>query len=441
MAGYVTQTRSSYPYDGTVDLYGSAGTLVDRSTFNGTYLQPCTETVTSWRTRVPESTDGDPTTATSSLDFIKKLGDERRHQDSPYDTGHTFSSRKRKMFLSHPHVDTGTKPATGGYRYVGPLIASPQYNNPSAGTWAGMPGFSDGVYATQAIARTTPTNSVANLAVALAELYRDGLPRLIGSTVLHGGLNPWSLIQGLGEEYLNFVFGYEPTARDLADAAYAVTNARDIVRQYMRDSGRPVRRSYSFPEEHTVTAVDGGNNFIVYGSIWPNAFQGSATGRITTVTETHRKVWFKGCYTYYVPVTSERFGQLNKFASLAQKLTGVGVSPEAIWNAAPWSWLADWFVDIGDIIHNLDAFRTDGLILKYGYLMCETTTRVTCTHSGVTYNSGISSGLITTVWEETLKQRFKATPYGFGLDPSTFSGQQWSILGALGMTRGPRSLR
>lgn len=440
MAGYVTQTRTSYPYDGSFDLYGSAGTKVDSSTFNGTYLHPCTETVTSWRTRVPEKSDGDPTTATSSLDFIKKLGDERRHQDSPYDTGHTFSSVKQKCYLSHPRIDSGTKPATGGYRYVGPLIASPQYNQPNAGTFATLPGFSDGVYATQAIARTTPTNSVANLAVALAELYRDGLPKLIGSSVLHRGLNPWSLVQGAGEEFLNFVFGYEPTARDLADAAYAVTNARDIVQQYMRDSGRPVRRSYSFPEERTTTSVDNGNNFIVFGASWPNAFQ-NTVGRILTTTETHRKVWFKGCYTYYVPVTSERFGQLNKYASLAQKLTGIGISPEAVWNASPWSWLADWFVDIGDIIHNLDAFRTDGLILKYGYLMCETTTRVTTTHSGVTYNSGAKSGLITTVWEQVSKQRFKATPYGFGLDPSTFSTRQQSILGALGMTKAPGRLR
>jgi hypothetical protein len=39
------------------------------------------------------------------------------------------------------------------------------------------------------------------------------------------------------------------------------------------------------------------------------------------------------------------------------------------------------------------------------------------------------------------KRRIKSTPFGFGLSPGSFTARQWSILAALGMTRGPRSLR
>jgi len=39
------------------------------------------------------------------------------------------------------------------------------------------------------------------------------------------------------------------------------------------------------------------------------------------------------------------------------------------------------------------------------------------------------------------KERAKATPYGFGVDPATFSEWQWSILAALGLTLGPHKMR
>jgi len=39
------------------------------------------------------------------------------------------------------------------------------------------------------------------------------------------------------------------------------------------------------------------------------------------------------------------------------------------------------------------------------------------------------------------KTRVRASPYGFGLSLDGLSDKQWSILGALGLTKAPRSLR
>jgi hypothetical protein len=38
------------------------------------------------------------------------------------------------------------------------------------------------------------------------------------------------------------------------------------------------------------------------------------------------------------------------------------------------------------------------------------------------------------------KIRRKATPYGFGLNPNTFSTRQWAIIAALGLTFGGNKL-
>jgi len=47
---------------------------------------------------------------------------------------------------------------------------------------------------------------------------------------------------------------------------------------------------------------------------------------------------------------------------------------------------------------------------------------------------------ISTSFRTTRKQRFRANPYGFARNPNSFSGKQWAILGALGLTKAPRRL-
>jgi len=313
-------------------------------------------------------------------------------------------------------------------------------NNTGETLWQSFDAVNQGVYGTQAIARTTPTNSVAQLGVALAELYREGIPKLIGASLLNSRWSPFGILKGLGEEYLNWAFGYQPTAHDIADAMTSVSQSRNIVAQYLRDSGRPVRRSYTFPVVRSTEFLDANSNFIVFGQNAPDGFAGSATGKITRTIERSTKVWFKGCYTYYVPVSKDLMGRMNRYASEAQHLSGLNLDPEVLWNLAPWSWLSDWFLDIGSLLHNVSAFGTDGLVLKYGYLMIQQESTAIYTHSGVTYAGGGRSGPISCVYKQISKRRVRATPYGFGLDPGTFSNRQWSILAALGFAKGPKSL-
>jgi len=439
MAGYVTQTRKLVPPDGTYTYRSNAGAVSSGNLVSSGFMRTPTQTTTSWRTRGAETDTDDVTGATSSLDFIRRLGNERRHQPSPYDTGHDFSTVKQEMYLSHPHVNTGSAPGKIGY-YSGPLLVQTVPNNSGETMWQSFDSVNQGVYGTQAIALTTPTNSVAHLGTALGELYGEGIPKLIGSSLLKSRYSPFGVLKGLGEEYLNWAFGYQPTAHDIADAMTSVSQSRDIVAQYLRDSGKPVRRSHTFPTIRSTEYLDANSNFIVLGSSFPDGFQGSATGKIIRTIERTTKVWFKGCYTYYVPVGKDLMDRMNRYASLAQHLSGLNLDPEVLWNLAPWSWLSDWFLDIGSLIHNVTAFSQDSLVLKYGYLMIQQESVATYTHSGVTYAGGGRSGTIICVYKQTSKRRVRATPYGFGLDPGTFSNRQWSILGALGFAKGPKSL-
>jgi hypothetical protein len=129
--------------------------------------------------------------------------------------------------------------------YFGPILpVNPQTLTPVADP--GKPSLD--TYGTTAIKRLKPTNNVANLAVDLAELKRDGLPHL-------WGVNSWkektNLAHKAGDEYLNHQFGWLPLVGDIRNACYAAANAHRLVESYKGNSGRVVRRRYDFPVERT----------------------------------------------------------------------------------------------------------------------------------------------------------------------------------------------
>jgi hypothetical protein len=132
--------------------------------------------------------------------------------------------------------------------------------------------------------------------------------------------------------------------------------------------------------------------------------------------------------------------QMRKYASLARKLVGFRLSPEVLWELQPWSWLVDWVFNVGQILENIESFQTDGLVMRYGYLMC---TDVVSTETTAIFSNGVFNrlGPITKRATVTRKLRVRATPYGFGLDPATWSPERWAILAALGLTKTPTSLR
>jgi hypothetical protein len=249
-----------------------------------------------------------------------------------------------------------------------------------------------------------------------------------------------------GKEYLNSVFGWGPLVRDIQSIAGAVLQSDKIVQQYLADSGKGIRRKYEFPELHTNLSIDSVGVITAaaclgLNSNYTNANQGFGfNGRLTQVTNHDRKIWFSGQYTYYLPEGMNPMEQMRKYASLARKLVGFRLSPEVLWELQPWSWLVDWVFNVGQILENIESFQTDGLVMRYGYLMC---TDVVSTETTAIFSNGVFNrlGPITKRATVTRKLRVRATPYGFGLDPATWSPERWAILAALGLTKTPTSLR
>jgi len=375
----------------------------------------------------------------------------RRESSTPStDTGHEFDSKKQ-------WVDCTTINTTAlvGSResYTGPAWPDLATLAVPASRYIEMAPPDLGWYGPRAISRTTPTNPAADLAMTLAELKREGLPRVPGNQLMNRtdrarrlGGESQRFGAKTGSEYLNIEFGWKPLVRDMQQIAHAVRNANKILDQHAKNSGKNIRRKFSFPEERqsiTLPTVTGLLHNISDSTGWRDAYESSSpTCRIQETTEFVRTVWFSGAYTYLVPTEMNNFrGQLGEIEQKANLLLGTRLSPDVLWNLAPWSWLSDWNANIGDNIANASALAADGLVLRYGYLMVQTVS----IHSHTAINPRLSHGRgvtpATIAFNTVRKQRFRASPFGFGSNPSSYTARQWSILGALGMTKGDKSLR
>jgi hypothetical protein len=294
-------------------------------------------------------------------------------------------------------------------------------------------------YGATAIARVKPASPVANLSQALIELFHDGLPHLMGSTLWK---DKTSAARNAGDEYLNVQFGWLPLLSDIRSLANGVTQSNAVISRYLNGVGELTKRRYNFPLDETFSTS------VINTDIapWPlnatpwfcDPFRSGLASRGTLVKETRvsRERWFSGAFTYFVPETVLDQA-ISKLGILAQQLGGE-VTPEVLWNVAPWSWAADWFANTGDIISNYTAFHNDGLLMPYGYIMEHTIATDTYTLDGIRLNDGSPLQVQPLTLVTETKVRRGATPYGFGLNVGSLSGFQKSIMVALGLTKGFR---
>lgn len=289
---------------------------------------------------------------------------------------------------------------------------------------------------TKAIAATIPTNPVSNLVVGLAEAYSD-FPKLIGHSLVKSGFRD---PRALGDEFLNYQFGIVPTISDVRKAARAASRGSKLLAQYKRDSGRPMRRRFMFPEVETTTTTEMGDHYVVQPALDSYAWY-QPYGKLVKVREERIKTWFSGCYVYHLFGDDTVIERLIQHEQLSNKIAGTRFDLNTAWKLTPYSWLADWVVNAGDVIHNLSAFLEDGLVLRWGYLMQTHEISDTYTLSGFTPNQGDPPMTVAQTFTTVRKSRRRAVPFGFGLTEADFSPRQWAILAAIGISRNRQPAR
>jgi len=273
------------------------------------------------------------------------------------------------------------------------------------------------------LAPTAPHN---NVYTSLGELRNDGLPSIPFLSFLKGGKVP----EKVGGEYLNYQFGIAPTISDVKSIMKTVRQADKLWKQYLRDSGRLVRRRMDMKPERTVTTeVLPQESHMVPKGTKVQHWQG--LGPVTVTTETETKRWFSAAYMYYVDRTSLQ--GMEGFLEKSQYLYGWKPSPSGMYNLTPWSWLLDWFTNTGDVIDNISLYLEDPFLTKWAYIMEHQT--VTKTYTQTLINNEGKPHNVIAVFTIDSKKRRRVNPFHLGFKGEALTGHQLAILAALGLTR------
>jgi hypothetical protein len=347
--------------------------------------------------------------------------------------GSSYFYEKHDVDEAHPNGRYETT-----ITYDGPLLPLA----PNEMNWPTVNRSSDSSlddFGATAISRCSPSNPSVDLGETIGEIFKEGIPALLGGTLrLWRGLSNRERRKAIGGEYLNYQFGWRPFVNDLMNFCSGVVDADGVFKRYEANSGKMVRRSYHFPEQKTTDIRVVEENISPWYSPSTTGLIDSSVSVKGTVYRTDQvsiRRWFSGAFIYYVPPPSDGIrNEMARAVIYARKTLGISLTPDTLWNLAPWSWAFDWFSNTGDMLSNWTDWAIDNQVLLYGYVMEHIIHTRTYSYIGATGMVG-SSVPHDVVFVVETKTRRQATPYGFGLDWESFSPRQLAIIAALGLSR------
>lgn len=250
------------------------------------------------------------------------------------------------------------------------------------------------------------------------------------------------------EWYLAIHMGWLPTLRDAQNFAHSLRQGDKRARQVLRDSGKPIRRRATL--SRSGDSDDGSFNTPTY-SPWSGGGYGIGANRPILVSNCYgygtggsghstsgEEVWCSGQARYLI--SDEFLKDKDAIYKMRMRLLGNQITPSVVWNAVPWTWLGDYFSNIGAFINNASEGVADRHWFDYAYIMNHkwfgkrdsTWQRNAIDVAG--HAATVTTFRATT---ESYKARIAANPFGF--TTGTPSVKQEAILGALGFSRLPNT--
>lgn len=377
------------------------------------------------------------------------------------DTGHEYYKRK---IVSWDFGNSQYTNPSSVYMYQTPF--TPWYVGTYVPAW--WPGtswwMSDADLKKESVgflAGTAPLQSEADVLQAIVEVLREGLPSsLFSALVKNRSAGKREFVRRLSSDYLNYVFGITPVVREIDNVIRAISTINDIVMQWQRDSGLDVVRRRATPKEyftssfsHTAsTSVFRGVGFTVplsasSGSASFGPSVSSSSMKKWSVEETvtrNQRFSFSAAYNYNLGELINQdlpFG-LGKMSSSEQSLyiyaAALGIAPSNVnasllWELTPFSWLVDWFVNIGQMIDVSTTLNKAGLQVLFAYLTVveELEWDQKWSYEGT---SAVYNGQGFNRVKAFSMRRIRATPFGFGSSFEGLTAGQGAILAALGGT-------
>jgi hypothetical protein len=309
--------------------------------------------------------------------------------------------------------------------------ANESYANGIIASYASVPSNND-AYA-KGLAMTNPNRPAVDLPVFIWELAE--IPKMIynwGAVLFRkpsfsGGKNLKDLPRATASRYLEYQFGILPFINDLQkilDFQAQVQKKMDLLERLDRPGGS-VRSGTVFSVDDAYSS----NSGLVYAT--PDYQEGR---RFTYVDSCRRKMWVSTRWTpsIAIPRTVE-----DKRWLATRMAFGLDISFSTLWEAMPWSWLIDWFSNVGDI---LGAYRNTIPVTSSGSCLMD---QLESHRKVVSIQLPVPTDSLVLDFPSPVFVRKLRTPMGSGPPQVSFNvpfltGTQTAILGSLAVLKGTR---
>jgi hypothetical protein len=298
--------------------------------------------------------------------------------------------------------------------------------------------------------RTAPTSDEISMSAIIGEL-REGLPALIPAFLTLGSKRNFKStlqrqtrrVRDAGSDYLNVQFGWIPLLSDVRKIATALAVATAAI---SGDSLATHRRRDKPEKDTTISGSTGAISFHKRHSS-PATFLTTLPGTSETQGSMLCNVWVSQRhqidYSFEAEFLRLPEGQkdYSSYLTKLDELMRWDITPMDLWQLAPWSWLVDWFFDIGGQLDAWNSATSNRILSLYAYGMRDerlsTTVIVSDIRGGNTSDyKYVGPSTFFTEIKARRRQRIKANPFGFTPDPlNQLSAGQLAILGALGLTK------
>lgn len=300
--------------------------------------------------------------------------------------------------------------------------------------------------------QSVPTAPAIDLVRSLGEL-RD-LPKS-----LHPGNYAPRSARDVGGGYLNMVFGLNPTGKDIAAIANAALASHPIVDRFVQYERRQLRRrrtrSLSSVNFTTVLTPDGAgsSSTTLYGpgsSIWGSVtnwapafgrdvnFDNTRPWLVTANVRATGEIRQFATYEYFIPRPTGLMGRMDLYRQKAEQVLGSGLSPAAVYELTPWTWMLDWFLDIGGLIRYQQSVAANSVVASRSGWVYENSATFEASMSpasSIRYFADAKLGSPPYIIGTAKTQiRRAGGPYGIS-QPWSLSGGQAAIVTALAMSR------
>lgn len=323
-----------------------------------------------------------------------------------------------------------------------------------------------------------PIRVKTDLLQDVGDILREGLPGFLVKTLLKPSIfgRP-EIIKRVAGEYLTYLFGVKPIISDIRAILKAANDIDLLINEWIRNNKRQVRRRRQFPvkvtnsydlfKEGSVSGTVSFDSYLPLSHPWspsntpsplqPYKNEGAVSNysgigyRVSKMSVLKEKLRFSAAYEYNLErlLPGPDSAILHTYSNSDLKelirlhylgITSSGGSANLIWELTPWSWVIDWFVNIGKMFDYERQVQSVGLHVDYAYvtyvgekwfkIRSELFASSTLTESNLCFRHDME-------FKQLYVRRLKATPFGFKVHWNGLSAQQLVILGALALSRLP----